>query len=261
MAGRLEGKVTIVTGGSFGIGRAAALRFAAEGARVMMAARREGPLAESAAEIAAQTGNDQIAYLPTDVSAEAQVARLVESAVERWGRLDGMFNAAGISGRRFGDGPADRCTLEGWNTVLSANLTSIFLCTKYALSSMLPREEGSIVNLASVLGMVGGDEDFATHAYAASKGGIISFTRAVASHYAPHGIRANVVAPGLIRTGMSTRAQDDPAIIAKLPRLQPLTGDFGSANDVAEAALFLISDEARFITGVVLPVDGGWTVR
>ncbi len=92
---------------------------------------------------------------------------------------------------------------------------------------MLPQGGGSIVNLASVLGMVGGDEDFATHAYAASKGGIIAFTRAVASYYAPHGIRANVVAPGLIRTAMSARAQENPDIVAKLDRLQPLTGDFG----------------------------------
>ena len=121
---------------------------------------------------------------------------MIAAAMDRWGRLDAIFNAAGISGRRFGDGPAADCTLDGWNTVISSNLTSIFLCTKYALEAMLPNERGSIVNLASVLGMVGGDEHFATHAYAASKGGIIAFTRAVASYYAPKGIRANVVAPG-----------------------------------------------------------------
>jgi NAD(P)-dependent dehydrogenase (short-subunit alcohol dehydrogenase family) len=172
-----------------------------------------------------------------------------------------MFNAAGMSGRRFGDGPAAECTLEGWNTVLTSNLTSMFLCTKYALQAMAPNGSGSIVNLASVLGMVGGDEHFGTHAYAASKGGIIAFTRAVASYYAEQGIRANVIAPGLIRTAMSARAQGDDEIIAVLPRLQPLTGDFGAAEDVAQAALYLASDESRFVTGVVLPVDGGWTVR
>jgi NAD(P)-dependent dehydrogenase (short-subunit alcohol dehydrogenase family) len=125
----------------------------------------------------------------------------------------------------------------------------------------VPNERGSIVNLASVLGMVGGDEHFATHAYAASKGGIIAFTRAVASYYAPKGIRANVVAPGLIRTNMSVRAQNDEEIVAKLPRLQPLTGDFGTPEEVAAAALYLASDESNFVTGIVLPVDGGWTVR
>lgn len=261
MAKRLEGQVTIVTGASSGIGRAAAQQFAAEGAVVVLAARRPEPLLTAAAEIASTTGNECVTPVPTDVSREEQVAAMVAAAIERWGRLDGIFNAAGISGRRFGDGPADTCTLDGWNTVLDANLTSIFLCTKHALGAMLPNRQGAIVNLASVLGMVGGDEDFATHAYAASKGGIISFTRAVASFYAPQGIRANVVAPGLIRTNMSVRAQENPEINAKLDRLQPLTGDFGDAADVAAAALYLLSDDARFVTGTVLPVDGGWTVR
>ena len=109
--------------------------------------------------------------------------------------------------------------------------------------------------------MVGGEEHFATHAYAASKGGIISFTRAVESYYAEQGIRANVIAPGLNRTDMSMRAQQDDEIIATLPHLQPLTSDFGAAEDVASAALYLASDESRFVTGIVLPVDGGWTAR
>lgn len=261
MSQRLQSNVIIVTGASSGIGRAAASRFANEGALVLLAARRREPLETVANEIESNVGRDRVAFLPTDVSQEEQVVQLIGTALERWGRLDGMFNAAGISGRRFGDGPAETCTLDGWNTVIEANLTSIFLCTKHALTAMLPNGQGSIVNLASVLGMVGGDEDFATHAYAASKGGIIAFTRAVASYYAPKGIRANVVAPGLIRTNMSVRAQEDPVILTRLSRLQPLTGDFGAAEDVAAAALYLMSDDARFVTGTVLPVDGGWTVR
>jgi NAD(P)-dependent dehydrogenase (short-subunit alcohol dehydrogenase family) len=261
MHSRLVDKVTVVTGASSGIGKAAALLFAEEGAAVMMAARTQEPLAAACAEIVERTGNDRVIAIPTDVADEGDVIALIDATVDRWGQLDGMFNAAGISGRRFGDGPAHECTLEGWNTVLSINLTSIFLCTKHALPIMLSRHQGSIVNLASVLGMVGGDEDFATHAYAASKGGIIAFTRAVASYYAPMGIRANVVAPGLIRTPMSVRAQENPAIVAKLPKLQPLTGDFGAPEDVAAAVLYLISDESRFVTGTVLPVDGGWTAR
>ena len=261
MSQSLQSNVIIVTGASSGIGRAAAVRCANEGALVLLAARRPEPLETVANEIASTVGRDRVAFLPTDVSQEEQVVQLIGTALERWGRLDGMFNAAGMSGRQFGDGPAATCTLDGWNTVIEANLTSVFLCTKHALTAMLPNGQGSIVNLASVLGMVGGDEDFATHAYAASKGGIIAFTRAVASYYAPKGIRANVVAPGLIRTNMSVRAQEDPNILAKLPRLQPLTGDFGTAEDVAAAALYLLSDDARFVTGTVLPVDGGWTVR
>ena len=120
---------------------------------------------------------------------------------------------------------------------------------------------GAIVNLSSVLGLVGGDADFATHAYAASKGGIISLTRAMAAFYAPHGIRVNVICPGLIATSMSQRAQDSPIIRQRLSDLQPLTGDFGQPEDVAHAALYLASDQARFVTGAVLTVDGGWTVR
>lgn len=258
---RLAGKTAIVTGASSGIGLAAARLFAGEGAHVLLAARRPEPLEAARASIAVETGNAELLAIPTDVSSEDAVATMVEAAVERWGRLDCIFNAAGISGRRFGDGPAADCTLDGWNTVLTSNLTSIFLCTKYALQAMLPQRSGSIVNLASVLGMVGGDEHFGTHAYAASKGGIIAFTRSVASYYADKGVRANVIAPGLIRTAMSQRAQGDAEIIAALPDLQPLTGDFGAADDVAAAALYLASDEARFVTGVVLPVDGGWTTR
>lgn len=261
MQGRLAGKVTIVTGASSGIGNAAAKQFASEGAMVCMAARTPETLERAASDIRIATGSADVVALPADVSLEIEVITLIEETVNRWGRLDGIFNAAGISGRRFGDGPAAQCSLDGWNTVLTSNLTSVFLCTKYALAAMLPNQSGSIVNLASVLGIVGGDEDFATHAYAASKGGIISFTRAVAAFYAPKGIRANVVAPGLIRTNMSVRAQENPDIVAKLPRLQPLTGDFGTADDVAAAALYLVSDESRFVTGIVLPVDGGWTAR
>lgn len=261
MGKRLVGKVTIVTGASSGIGNAAALRFSEEGAAVVMAARNPEPLEHAAHMIREATGNDAIIAVPADVSREEDVIAMVAAAISAGGRLDGIFNAAGISGRRFGDGPAADCTLDAWSIVLASNLTSMYLCTKHALRVMETQQSGSIVNLASVLGMVGGDEDFATHAYAASKGGIISFTRAVASYYAPMGIRANVVAPGLIRTNMSLRAQQNPEILAKLPRLQPLTGDFGTADDVAAAALYLISDDARFVTGTVLPVDGGWTAR
>ncbi len=261
MEKRLAGKTAIVTGASSGIGLAAARLFAAQGANVLLAARRAELLESAKASIARETGNDALLTVSTDVSSEAAVIAMVDAAVAQWGRLDCIFNAAGISGRRFGDGPAADCTLDGWNTVLTSNLTSIFLCTKYALRAMLPNESGSIVNLSSVLGIVGGDEHFGTHAYAASKGGIIAFTRAVASYYANQRIRANVIAPGLIRTNMSLRAQSDIEIVDALPHLQPLTGDFGAAEDVAQAALYLASDESRFVTGVVLPVDGGWTAQ
>ena len=174
-------------------------------------------------------------------------------------RLDALLTAHGMSGRRFGDGPVDRCTDEGWDAVLEQNLKSVFLCCRAAIPRLREAGGGAIVTLSSTLALVGGDEDFATHAYAASKGAIVSLTRAMAVTYAKDGIRCNVVAPGLIETPMSRRAQDDPGIRARLPELQPLTGDFGRPEDVAAAAVYLAT--APFVTGAVLTVDGGWTAR
>ena len=167
--------------------------------------------------------------------------------------------AHGGSGRRFGDGPVDECTDEGWDATLELNLTSVFLVCRHAVPVLRAGGGGAIVTVASVLGLVGGDRDFATHAYAASKGAVISLTRSMAVTYAADGIRCNVVCPGLIATPMSARAQGDPAIRARLAELQPLTGDFGRAEDVAEAVVYLAG--AQFVTGTVLTVDGGWTAR
>jgi NAD(P)-dependent dehydrogenase (short-subunit alcohol dehydrogenase family) len=144
---------------------------------------------------------------------------------------------------------------------MAANLTSVFLMCKYTLPWLLRTKGGAIINLSSVLGLVGGDEDFATHAYAASKSAIIGLSRAMAAYYAPRGIRVNVIAPGLIATAMSARAQNDPHILSRLSQLQPLTGQMGQPEDVAGAAAYLASDDARFVTGTVLTVDGGWTVH
>jgi NAD(P)-dependent dehydrogenase (short-subunit alcohol dehydrogenase family) len=137
----------------------------------------------------------------------------------------------------------------------------VFLVCKHAVPALRARGGGSVINLSSVLALVGGDDDFATHAYAASKGGIVALTRAMAVTYARDGIRCNVLCPGLIETPMSRRAQADPSIVARLPELQPLTGAFGRAQDVASAALFLASAASGFVTGAVLPIDGGWTAR
>jgi NAD(P)-dependent dehydrogenase (short-subunit alcohol dehydrogenase family) len=174
--------------------------------------------------------------------------------------LIALVNAVGGSGRRFGDGPVADCTEAGWDYVLDTNLKSVFLCCKHAIPLLRKAGGGSIVNMASVLGLVG-HPLFATHAYAAAKGGVIALTRAMAVAYAPEGIRVNALCPGLIDTPMSARAAADPEIQSALPNLQPLTGAMGRPDDVAEAALFLASDAAAFISGCVLPVDGGWTAR
>jgi NAD(P)-dependent dehydrogenase (short-subunit alcohol dehydrogenase family) len=185
-----------------------------------------------------------------------------DSAADVFGtldRLDALVCAHGVSGRSFGDGPVDACTEEGWDAVLDANLRSTFVYCKHAVPLLRAAGGGAIVVVSSVLGLVGGDEDFATHAYAASKAGQIGLTRAMAATYAADGIRCNVVCPGLIETPMSRRVQDDERIRARLPELQPLTGTFGRPEDVAEAVVYLAT--APFVTGAVLPVDGGWTAR
>lgn len=255
---RLADKVAVITGGGSGIGLAAAQLFAEEGARVVTF-----DINASNADLSLLPSNEP--PLPSarrvDVTSAPEVQSAIKQVISAYGRLDILVNVAGGSGRKWGDGPTDSCTLEGWEKTLALNLDGVFYCCKYALQVMLAQKHGVIVNVSSVLGVVGGDDDFATHAYATSKGAVISLTRSIASYYAPRGIRANVICPGLIATPMSQRAQESEQIRSRLPQLQPLTGDFGSPRDVAQAAFYLASDESSFVTGSVLTVDGGWTVR
>ena len=254
----LDGKVAVVTGGGSGIGRATAQLFAAEGAQVIILDIDADSASQTLASLnGSHPGSSHI----LDATDAPQVASAIENVVSDYGHLDVLVNVAGGSGRKWGDGPTDACTIEGWHKTIALNLDSLFYCCKYALQIMLKQKQGVIVNISSVLGLVGGDDDFATHAYTASKGGIISLTRSIASYYAPRGIRANVICPGLIATPMSKRAQESDHIRAKLSYLQPLTGNFGTPQDVAQAALYLASDASSFVTGAVLTVDGGWTVR
>jgi NAD(P)-dependent dehydrogenase (short-subunit alcohol dehydrogenase family) len=258
MSGKLEGKVAVVTGGGSGIGLATAQLFAVEGAKVVIFDIDAEAVARAIDTINAIHPASSIIV---DVSNSDQVASAIRKVIADMVSLDVLVNVAGGSGRHWGDAPTDACTIEGWNKTLSLNLDSVFYCCKYALQAMLPHGQGVIVNVSSVLGLVGGDEDFATHAYAASKGAVISLTRSIASYYAAHGIRANVICPGLIATPMSRRAQESKAIRGRLAQLQPLTADFGSPQDIANAALYLASEASSFVTGTILTVDGGWTMR
>lgn len=228
----VEGTVAVVTGSAGGIGGAVAEAFAAAGAEVIGLDREQADLSR-----------------PDEV----------ESFFAGLERVDVLFNGAGISGRSLGDGPVDACTVEGWDAVLANNLTSVFLCSKHAIPHLRRAGGGAIVNLSSAMALTAGDDDFATHAYQVSKAGILTLTRAMAFHYGREGIRVNAIVPGLIATPMSLRAQSDPGILARLPELHPLTGDFGRPEDVAGAAVYLAT--ASFVTGAILAVDGGWTLR
>jgi NAD(P)-dependent dehydrogenase (short-subunit alcohol dehydrogenase family) len=255
----LSGQVCVVTGGASGIGRASAQAFARSGARVALLDidHTSGQLLMGEMREAGY----EVEFIRVDMSNQSQVQAAARQVLSSLGGLNVWVNVAGGSGRRFGDGPVHECSLEGWEYTLDLNLKTTFLGCQAALQAMLPKKRGIIVNVSSVLGLVGGDEDFATHAYAASKGGIISLTRAIAVYYASFNIRANVVCPGLIATPMSHRAQGDDNIRRRLEYLQPLTGEFGQPADVAQAICFLASPQSAFITGAVLPVDGGWTAR
>lgn len=233
-------KIALVTGANGGIGRAVVSTFRGAGYRVIGSDRASG------------------ADVEVDLSSAGGAKAAVAAAHDRHGRLDVVVAAHGISGRRLGDGPVAGCTEEAWDAVHDANLRSVFLLLKQAVP-LLVETRGAFIAVGSVLGLVGGDDDFATHAYATTKAGLIGLVRAVAVTYAKHGVRANVVAPSLIATPMSARSQSDPQVRARLPELQPLTGDFGRPEDVAQAALYLAG--AEFVTGTVLVVDGGWTAR
>jgi NAD(P)-dependent dehydrogenase (short-subunit alcohol dehydrogenase family) len=255
---RFEGKSVLVTG-STGIAAAACRALADEGASVFVVSRTEDHAKALAAEIGAR-------WQAADLTQEEAVESVVQGVVGAFGRLDGVYNVAGLSGRRFGDGPAHEMTLDGWNQTLANNATSQFLVCRAAIRQMLDQaptasgQRGAILNMSSTLARYPEPTYFATHGYAASKGAIESFSRSMAAYYAPHGIRVNVIAPGLVATPMSQRAQENPEIVAYAATRQPLAGGILEPHDLIGAALFLLSDEARMITGQVLDADGGWSV-
>ncbi len=254
---RMAGKTALITGAAAGIGRACAEAMAYAGARVVLADRAAEAGADAAATLRAQ-GCDA-SFVPVDVGDPAAVEQMVAATLAHAGWLDCLVCCAGVGGRSLGDGPVHLCTVEGWDAVMQINLRGTFLTCKYALPALLARA-GSIVTIASVLGMVGTQGLFDTHAYATSKAGIIGLTRTIAAHYARAGVRANAVAPGLIDTRMAARTKADPELARQVDFWQPL-GGLGAPQTVADAVLFLAGDEARFITGAVLPVDGGWTAQ
>lgn len=251
--GRFEDKVVLVTGGGAGIGRAAALAFAREGASVMIGdVSGEGEAV--LAEIRAAGGAAR--FMRCDVSEPSDVEALVTAAVHTFGGLDVAFNNAGIEGAR---GDTETYPLDAWNRVISTNLTGVFLCMRAQIPYLRTRGGGAIVNNASILGHVG----FAgAPAYTAAKHGVIGLTKVAALENAPHRVRINAVCPAFIETPMLARAglTNDPAVRASVEAMHPVHR-LGRPEEVAAATLWLASPEASFVTGTAMLVDGGFVAQ
>lgn len=260
---RLRGRGVIVTGAT-GIAAASARRLAGEGAVLVVVSRTEAHCRDLIDEIAAAGG--RASYVVADLTDARAAADAALVAIERLGRVDGLLNVAGGSGRRLGDGPLHTLTPEAFEATLRLNATSHVAISAPVVRTMLEQDpdeddlRGSVVNMGSVLASRPVPSLFPTHAYAMAKGAIASLTVASAAYYASHGIRVNMIAPALTVSRMSERAAADEATVAFSTRKQPIAGGFIPAEDVAEAALYLLSRESRSVTGQTITVDGGWSI-
>ncbi len=240
----LEGRTALVTGGSRGIGSAIVLAFLREGARVFYASRTEGDLAAFKEE--ASRSGAEVRFLPCDIADGTRLSQVVSEVLEAGG-VDILVNNAGITR----DGLIFRMTQSDWSDVLATNLTSAFIASKAVAYHMIKRRAGSIVNMSSVVGLLG---NAGQTNYAASKAGLIGFTKSLAREVASRGVRVNAIAPGFIETAMTERMGDKhkEAMLAQIPLARP-----GLPGEVAQAALFLASDMSSYITGQVIQIDGG----
>ncbi|MFP3854846.1 MAG: SDR family NAD(P)-dependent oxidoreductase [Anaerolineales bacterium] len=252
---RFENRVVMVTGASVGIGKASALAFAREGAKVAIVDVDEKQGKVSADEVDNQAGQGLLIH--ADVSKEEDVRRSMADIHERWGDLDVLVNNAGI----YRQGMADDTPTEEWLQVLGVNLTGPFLCTKHAIPSMVRKGGGVIVNVASEAGLVGIGNQVA---YNVSKGGVIALTRSCAVDLAERGIRVNAVCPGTTQTPLVeeavNRAEDPEAARRGLEEIRPLNR-LGDPSEIASAILYLASDDAAYATGSIFSMDGGYTAQ
>ena len=254
---KLSGKVLVVIGGTSGLGLSAARAFVREGARLLVVGRNAEKVAAAERELGAV-----VAGVTADAMQPTTAAAAIALALEKFGGFHGLYHVAGGSGRRQGDGPLHELTDAGWEFTLNENLTSLLYSNRAAVRQLLAqRSGGAVLNMGSVLGWSPSPTHFATHAYATAKAGIIGLTRSAAAHYAKDNIRFNLLAPALVATPMSARAQGDPEVLDFIRTKQPLDGGrIGQPEDLDAAAVFLMSDDSKFVTGQVLAVDGGWCV-
>ncbi len=254
---RLLEKVIVIVGGTSGLGLSAAQACVRAGAATVIVGRDERKCAAAAADL----GN-QSRTITGDACDPQTVTIAIQKAVATFGGFHGLYHVAGGSGRRQGDGPLDQLSDQGWDYTMRLNLDSVFYSNRAAIQQFLRQGTGgSIVNMASVLADSPSPRFFATHAYATSKAATIGMTKASAAYYAPRNIRLNVIAPALVDTPMASRAIEDDTIMRYVASKQPLDGGrIGVPADVDEAVVYFLSDEARFVTGQVLRIDGGWSL-